>query len=629
MARSKNGKRRAIVLIAVHVLIIAHIVQWKISGSTLSPVEPSEAMQTLERGAVNAGFIFFALALLATLIFGRFMCGWLCHVVALQDLCYWMLRKIGIRPKPFRSRLLIYAPLLLALYMFVWPTAYRILFTDIPAPTLTNHMIEEDFWQTFAGPLVAIPFLLICGFATVYFLGAKGFCTYGCPYGGFFAPVDKVAPGRIVVDHDKCEGCGHCTAACTSNVRVHEEISAYGMVVDPGCMKCMDCVSVCPNDALSFGFTRPAAIKGAPKTETRPKRKFDLTWGEEIALALVLFFCFMAYRNLYGLIPMLMAIGAAGCSTYIFWIASRILSEQNVRFHQFQLRKSGRTTGAGASWLALAAIIGAFTLQSGVLKYQRLRGDRVAASVGDLVSREAAFAQAAGSIPAEAIARADRAIAHLNTARPLGAGGIGFMSTPAVDATLAMLHVVKGDAIEAEALFRRVLEREGVIDQMCADLLRTILMQGRDEEAIREGFEFLNEDPDLPMTREVCANIALSLNNMAKAIEIYEQGYGSVGLPPRSLARLANLYAASGRYEEAVSASDQAMEMAPTDHAVFDLRLSTLLSMGEPQRAIDELMERAEKEPEARSGHLQRVAIILRQLGRDAEADAVLQGLDE
>ena len=37
------------------------------------------------------------------------------------------------------------------------------------------------------------------------------------------------------------------------------------MVVDPGCMKCMDCVSVCPNDALYFGFGKPTLM--APKSE--------------------------------------------------------------------------------------------------------------------------------------------------------------------------------------------------------------------------------------------------------------------------------------------------------------------------------------------------------------------------
>ena len=47
-----------------------------------------------------------------------------------------------------------------------------------------------------------------------------------------------------------------------ANVQVHAEVAAYGMVVDPGCMKHMDCISVCPNDALYFGFGKPAvAVK--------------------------------------------------------------------------------------------------------------------------------------------------------------------------------------------------------------------------------------------------------------------------------------------------------------------------------------------------------------------------------
>src|SRR4030095_9260277 len=108
-----------------------------------------------------------------------------------------------------------------------------------------------NFWETFPSVAVAIPFLFICGFMTVYFLGQKGFCTYACPYGGFFGLADKFSPGKIRVT-DACNQCGHCTATCTSNVVVHAEVKQYGMVVDPGCMKCMDCVSVCPNDALYF-----------------------------------------------------------------------------------------------------------------------------------------------------------------------------------------------------------------------------------------------------------------------------------------------------------------------------------------------------------------------------------------
>ena len=82
-----------------------------IMGKTISPIEPSETMHTLQKGFVNAGFIFFALAILATLIFGRFVCDRGCHILALQDLCGWLLKKMGLHPKPFRSRLLVYIPL--------------------------------------------------------------------------------------------------------------------------------------------------------------------------------------------------------------------------------------------------------------------------------------------------------------------------------------------------------------------------------------------------------------------------------------------------------------------------------------------------------------------------------------
>ncbi|MDG1454569.1 MAG: 4Fe-4S binding protein, partial [Planctomycetota bacterium] len=82
-------------------------------------------MYTLENGEVNAGFIFFILAILSTAILGRWFCGWACHMVALQDLCAWMMKKIGITPRPFRSRLLGLIPFFLAFYMFLWPTVKR------------------------------------------------------------------------------------------------------------------------------------------------------------------------------------------------------------------------------------------------------------------------------------------------------------------------------------------------------------------------------------------------------------------------------------------------------------------------------------------------------------------------
>src|SRR5262252_4814324 len=64
IGHSRASLWRAGALIALTLLMIAHVIQWRLMGQTVSPIEPSETMHTLQRGAVNAGFIFFSLAIL-------------------------------------------------------------------------------------------------------------------------------------------------------------------------------------------------------------------------------------------------------------------------------------------------------------------------------------------------------------------------------------------------------------------------------------------------------------------------------------------------------------------------------------------------------------------------------------
>ncbi len=398
MGRTKTARWRAGVLIAVNVLMIAHLIQWMIVGSTVSPIEPSEAMETLEVGVVNAGAIFFLVAILATLIFGRFFCGWGCHIVALQDLCAWIMTKLGVRPKPFRSRLLVYFPIGLGFYMFVWPTFKRLVLKPVlesnsiawpswlrpvePIHSWSSGLIVSDFWATMPPWYIAIPFLLICGFACVYVLGAKGFCTYGCPYAAFFKPIDTLAPVRIRVN-DNCHQCGYCTSVCTSNVRVSEEVRDFGMVVDPGCMKTLDCISACPNDALSLGLGRPA-LGLKPKDESRESRKaslkkrrgrYDLTlWEELIGAALMLWF-FYATRGMLDAVPMLLAGGLAAIGTAIVLLSIKLLHQPSVRLYRFQFKRAGRIKPAGITLVVLALVFGVGSVWSGEARLMRWRGD--------------------------------------------------------------------------------------------------------------------------------------------------------------------------------------------------------------------------------------------------------------
>ena len=295
-------------LILVHLVIAAHIAHWLVAGRTVTPVEPSEAMAFAKGGMINAGLIFFSVAILLTGVFGRFFCGWACHLVALQDLARWLLGKVGIRPKPLRSRWLRLVPFFAFAYMFLWPVAYRLSIGDSFGHVDTE-LTTTEFWATFPGWVVGGLTFLICGFVIVYFLGSKGFCTYACPYGAIFGVVEKVSPMRIRVT-DACAGCAHCTAVCTSNVRVHEEVRDYGMVVDSGCMKCLDCVSVCPNDALYYGMG-PLGLRPTPRVK-KPARRRWLPAKDDLIVALAFVAAFFSFRGLYGQVPLPARAGLGG-----------------------------------------------------------------------------------------------------------------------------------------------------------------------------------------------------------------------------------------------------------------------------------------------------------------------------
>lgn len=583
---SRTGKWRAAALITLNVLMIAHIIQWKLMGSTISPIEPSEAMYTLQNGAINAGLIFFVLAITATLIFGRFVCGWACHIVALQDLCAWMLKKIGMKPRPFRSRLLIYVPLLAALYMFVWPTFYRWVVKPASEPLLpqfTNHIVTTEFWATFPPVWVAIPFLFICGFVTVYFLGSKGFCTYACPYGGFFGVADKVAPGRIRVT-DACNECGHCTAVCTSNVIVHSEVKQYGMVVDPGCMKCMDCVNVCPNDALYFGFGKPAA--GVKQTI---ERKYSLTWPEEIVAAAAFGLSFFAVWDAYQLVPMLMALGIAPITAFLALRTIRLFTASDQSFYRLNLKAGGTMKAAG--WVFAAVALGWIGLNAhtGYIRYNEAAGAQAFESLR--LPDELALAQAD---PGSWISPAERPSIESGRDSFRRASEFGLFTNVEAVPKYAWLEFLSGKADRAVELLATAAENQSGQGKAISHYYRGAILNrsGRYEEALADLNLALAERPDLVTAHEEKGESLWQLGRRDEAVAEWQEAVKKNPRFPLANKFLAGAMAAMGR-PDAASYERQADQSTPNDpyfHWMLGLRLKnvgmTALAEKHFQRAI-------------------------------------------
>ena len=573
--KSKTGRWRGLALILLNLFMIAHIIQWRLMGRTVSPIEPSETMYTLQNGFVNAGFIFFTLAILATLIFGRFVCGWGCHILALQDFCGWLLKKMGLHPKPFRSRLLVYVPLGAALYMFVWPVAYR-LFTKLgPEPIIpkfTNHLVTTNFWATFPSVAVAIPFLFICGFVTVYFLGQKGFCTYACPYGGFFGLADKFSPGKIRVT-PACNQCGHCTATCTSNVLVHAEVKQYGMVVDPGCMKCMDCVSVCPNDALYFGFGKPTLL--APKSNVI-KRHYSLTWPEEIVSALVFLGSFLAVRGVYALVPFLMALGCAAVTTFLVLKTWRLLRARELSFYRFNLKSSGKIHKAGFAFAAFACAWIGLNVHCGWVRYHEFFGNIAFNKVH--LPDEVALAQLD---PARWLSPVDRKNILQGKEHYLAASRTGLFVNNEALPRLAWFQYLLGDAAQSVQTLQTAAAHQKDESKALSLYYRgTILNRlGRHNEALATLDEALAERDDLILARQEKGESLWLLDRRDEAVSVWTEAVqrnARLALVNNELAGAARL---SGKLEEANIYEKQGDQFTPNDpfyHWVLGRRLQDL-----------------------------------------------------
>ncbi len=503
-------------------------------------------MQTLELGYLNAGFIFFGLLILSTLILGRFFCGWACHLVAYQDLCSWILHKVGVKPKPFRSRLLVFVPLFAAFYMFAWPQVLR-LWAGHPFPAIAYHLATERFWQTFPGPGIAALTFGICGFLAVYLLGNKGFCTYGCPYGAIFYHADRVAQGKIRVT-DACDGCGHCTASCTSNVRVHEEVKLYKMVVDAGCMKCLDCIDVCPKQALYFGFGAPSlatdqAVRKLAHSQIS-KKAYDFTIPQELAMASAFLVSFYAFRGLYNSVPFLLAIGLGSIAAFLFGTGISLISSPAVRIARYQLKSAGKLSSKGYAYAVLLLGLSGFIIHSIFIE---ARAHQAYAAYADRqISDKLANAQAA----ADGFAWAD---SH------------GLVRVPDWEAKAGTAYLEAGDRLAGKkwlALATEIAPDNLAIRKSLALVFKEDKNWAGEEIQLRK---VLQLDPkDLNALADL-ADCLVASDRQGEAVEVYRRLLVAQPMNPNYRMNRGLILARLGRLDEAITDTKLAARINPKD----------------------------------------------------------------
>lgn len=186
--------------------------------------------------------IVIGLAIMATIVFGPIICGFICPFGALQDLVARLGKKINKRkynrfiPKKLDNifKYLRYITLIGAIYL--------------TASSKVTLLESINPYHAFLGifklsvSMIGLIILSIILIASLFV--QRPWCKYLCPYGAFLGLFNKIKVFRIVRNDSTCISCKKCSNVCPMSIDVHER----NAVRDLSCISCFECVGekVCP-----------------------------------------------------------------------------------------------------------------------------------------------------------------------------------------------------------------------------------------------------------------------------------------------------------------------------------------------------------------------------------------------
>ena len=221
---------------------------------------PVGSMQLFLAGAKhNIGLFVMGFLLTTGVIFGRFICGYLCPMGLLQDLLY-KIKTPKLRPRLRFARYTKY--LVLLLFVIILPVIVRNEFSTLGSPWFCKYICPtgtifgaaplvsaNENLRDFIGTLFFVKAAIAIGIVAVSVIIFRFFCRVLCPLGAFYGLFNKLAFLRLSCDPRKCTLCGRCSKAC--QIRLNPVIEHNS----PECVRCGDCVKSCNERAIGVNIT--------------------------------------------------------------------------------------------------------------------------------------------------------------------------------------------------------------------------------------------------------------------------------------------------------------------------------------------------------------------------------------
>ncbi len=232
-------------------------------------LDPLTALATvLATGTLYATLTWSLVAIVLTLLVGRFFCGFACPLGTINQATGWVARR-GLhlagrveanrhrRPQAWKYYLLV---ALLALAGM--GSVQTGLIDPLPLLHRSVNLAMFPLADNGLGVLSDEPRLYTSAwFIGVVFLGVVGlnlvlprfFCRFICPLGALFGLLGRFSPWRIGKTTDKCGDCCICEEYCEGACR------PVGTIITGECVMCMNCLDHCPASRVTFASKASAA----------------------------------------------------------------------------------------------------------------------------------------------------------------------------------------------------------------------------------------------------------------------------------------------------------------------------------------------------------------------------------
>ena len=274
-------------------------------------------MGSLQNALASSGktvpYYMFGIILLYCIMFGRWICGFLCPFGLIQDLLHKI--KTPKLKKGRITRILSFLKyIILVLFVAIIPLAYML--KDMPLPafckyicpagtlggaiSLLIHPANTGMFEML-GPLFTWKFALMISILVGCVFIYRLFCRFLCPLGALYGLFNKISILGIKLEKNKCIDCGLCHAKCKVDIK---------QVGDHECISCGECISVCPTKAISWKGSKiilpeneiPETATDDEKTlivKKREKRVFILRLTAAILMVATLAGALVYYNFIY------------------------------------------------------------------------------------------------------------------------------------------------------------------------------------------------------------------------------------------------------------------------------------------------------------------------------------------